>query len=200
MTTLTPLQQSVCLALAQGYSITAAARETGINRSTVYAWMKQDANFQHAVEKLRQDQSAEFYERLSQISSASLDLIEDTLHDPKTPISVRIRIAFLCLRTRDSQWTPLPAVEALLRYAASKSSTAVAETPAAPAPEAEPVPVTAPEPQAERQDIAIDLQHNPTLSSARTPAVSPRNAPCSCGSGLKFKRCCGKAGALHAVA
>jgi len=185
MTPLTPHQQSVCLALAQGYSISAAARETGINRSTVYAWMKNDPNFQHAIEKLRQDQSAEFYERLSEISSASLDLIEDTLHDPKAPISVRIRIAFACLRTRDNQWTPRPAVEALLRHAPR-------------APE---------QPQVQEQpadtDIDIDVQHNPTLSHTnddKKPAVSPRNAPCSCGSGLKFKRCCGKAGSLQVVA
>jgi len=200
MTALTPHQQSVCLALAQGNSITAAARETGINRSTVYAWMKNDANFLHAVEQLRQDQSAEFYERLSRISSASLDLIEDTLHDPKTPISVRVRIAFACLRTRDNQWTPRPAVEALLRHAAAKSTTPITEAGPAPLPEPVPVPASAPESQAGQQDIDIDVQHNPTLSNACPAPVSPRNSPCPCGSGLKFKRCCGRPEKLRVAA
>ena len=33
------------------------------------------------------------------------------------------------------------------------------------------------------------LSTNPTQSA---PGQTPRNAPCTCGSGIKFKRCCGK--------
>lgn len=38
--------------------------------------------------------------------------------------------------------------------------------------------------------------HEPALAKAMSPKVG-RNEPCPCGSGRKFKKCCGLAGSLH---
>ena len=35
----------------------------------------------------------------------------------------------------------------------------------------------------------------PTAAPPAQPTTAPRNAPCPCGSGAKFKRCCGRTGA-----
>lgn len=35
-------------------------------------------------------------------------------------------------------------------------------------------------------------QHNQTIVPVRTEPKIPRNAPCPCGSGNKYKRCCGR--------
>jgi len=40
-----------------------------------------------------------------------------------------------------------------------------------------------------RSDVRERARGDDQLPSAKTP---PRNAPCPCGSTLKFKRCCGR--------
>jgi hypothetical protein len=43
--------------------------------------------------------------------------------------------------------------------------------------------------------IAEDNSHpnaSFTIPTQSAPGQTPRNSPCTCGSGLKFKRCCGK--------
>jgi len=187
MSDLTPNQKSVLLALAAGNNISAAARSASIHRATIYTWIKHDPAFQAAVRDLHLEQSAEFEEHLTELSRNALLLIEQTMADPTAPISTRIRIAFQILRTREDQWHARPGVAALLK--------AIPQAPATP-------PGEAPAPAPESQDYTQDVRHNATVFTpvAPPPQVSARNAPCSCGSGLKFKRCCGRPEKLKAAA
>ena len=47
-----------------------------------------------------------------------------------------------------------------------------------------------------REDVAATerqrAEHDAALNAAGAAAESRRNAPCPCGSGLKYKHCCGK--------
>jgi uncharacterized protein YecA (UPF0149 family) len=43
-----------------------------------------------------------------------------------------------------------------------------------------------------QEPAPAEEQPDPTAEPAEAPGQTPRNAPCPCGSGTKFKRCCGK--------
>src|SRR5260370_6937502 len=54
-TNLSPVQAQVIAALAQGRTITAAARETDVHRSTIYNWLQHEPQFKAAVEQAQRE-------------------------------------------------------------------------------------------------------------------------------------------------
>jgi uncharacterized protein YchJ len=175
--TLPPLQAQVACALASGATISSAASQAGVHRATIHNWLQEQA-FKQAVDQARQHYSESLHDQLAELSALALDTIRQILTDPKTPASVRLRAAMNVLERPqfpDRGWTlPIPAYY--------------------PEPEQKFVEGMA---ELEANDKSLRLNDSltrKTLASSQPEAGPPipRNAPCPCGSGEKFKRCCGR--------
>jgi transposase-like protein len=94
---LTPAQSQVAAALAEGSSVTAAARSAGIHRTTVHHWMRTSAEFRAAVERARSDFEAALADELRDISASALQTLRSLLSNPESPPSVRLRAALAVL-------------------------------------------------------------------------------------------------------
>ena len=190
LTHLTPseAQLKIIDALARGSTVSAAAGFAGISRATFYNWYKSQPAFVAAIREAQADYSRLVQERLNRLSQKALSRIDGLLDDPKTPPAVVLRTALAILErpaSPDNHWIlPQPA-----------------EVEAVPADPAGPETETAP-----------NLPNEANISAAAPPATQPppsqtesaadsfaRNAPCPCGSRLKFKRCCGRnaPGVIH---
>ena len=137
--TLTPIQIQVLQSLVAGLSISAAAREAGVHRTTVHLWTRTLPDFARALLTLRQQRADRVMDELGDLASAS----------------VRLKAAIEIVKLVESQRPTVffePSVEKL------------------------------------HQDLSLtEVKHPPTPASASVG----RNAPCPCGSPLKYKRCCG---------
>jgi DNA-binding transcriptional MerR regulator len=172
--TLSPVQAQVVAALAAGASISAAAKAAGVHRSTVHNWLN-EPDFSTQFDTSRQDYVESIRDQVRYLSALALDTIRQLLENPETPPSVRLRAAQLVL-TRPQ----FPKQEWAL-----------------------PEPISSPQHQLHNAEVAaleadmnyLSLRENIRKSEVRAGATTfeaiARNAPCPCGSGLKYKRCCG---------
>jgi hypothetical protein len=69
---LSPVQAQVAIALAAGQTVTDAAQAAGVHRSTVYGWLKNDARFQTAFDKCRQERAANLMNQLTELENLAL--------------------------------------------------------------------------------------------------------------------------------
>ncbi len=164
---LPPAQVEVAAALAMGGSIVSIARRTGVHRSTIHNWLK-DAAFSAALADLRQQHAAQLDGQLKQIANQAIDTIRQILADSKVAASVRLRAALAVL---DRPMFPRPG---LTREPEVESDQPQAD---------QPLDIAAPPPLRQNEP-----KPSKTVEICREVA---RNAPCPCGSGVKYKRCCG---------
>ncbi len=162
MPELTPIQSQVAAGLLAGKSVSAVAREAGIHRSTIYHWRNEQPYFNVVLRKAR-----------SRHQTAMFDLVQDLAEQAMETVSELLSSEDPNLRLR--------AAQAILRLAnpgnLSQETKAVIDFEALDA-------HTDPPPKFDT------IRQNPTLLSV--PAPEPgRNSPCPCGSGNKYKRCCG---------
>jgi transposase-like protein len=159
---LSPAQAQVVQALAQGGTVTAAAAAAGVHRATIYHWFNTLPEFQNAAQESRQEYVATLSDQLRELSSVALTTLRTILDDPTTPAAVRLRAAM-----------------------------AVLQRPRFPDPDWNlPERVESPAEQQFQDEMAILKIREQSRREAPAPRT-PRNAPCPCGSGVKFKRCCG---------
>lgn len=180
MSPLTPAQLTVIQALAIGAPVTAAAKLADVSRTTIYSWLE-DPHFHQAYAYAHQEYAMTIRDRLHNLAAKALEKLEAILDDPNATPSVVLKAALAILNRTQDQWAlPSASFENCskeIRRANQRVDEAAAAQPA-PKPAAE-----APAPQ-------------PHLTKLNTKTEStPRNAPCPCGSGQKFKRCCGRAAA-----
>jgi transposase-like protein len=155
----TPQLQIVAL-LASGVSVSAAAAQAGVHRSTVHNWRLRDPLFARELDRARECHAAEVRSQMESLASQALETLHSILTGPNTSDSVRLKAALAVLQA----------------------------VPAVPQSEADPA---APE-------FPLETARNEATFSALRPVDSPtessipRSAPCPCGSGLKYKRCCGQ--------
>ena len=108
--TFSPIQEKVILALAEGSTITAAARSLAIHRSTIYKWLA-DPAFAEVYELARVTFRNTMGDQLEELAAAAVDTIRHLITSPDTPPAVRLRAALAILQrnnTSATQWT-LPA-------------------------------------------------------------------------------------------
>jgi transposase-like protein len=113
--TLTEAQAKAVAALARGATITAAAAEAGVHRTTVYKWIHADRQFHAAAEEARDEYGRTIQDQLAEMSCVAVDIIRDVLCSANAPKSLRIRTAFALLarpRFPKQEW-PLPKPGAL---------------------------------------------------------------------------------------
>ncbi len=178
-------QRAALSKLAAGRPIhaAAAAAAAGVHRSTLHGWLSHCEDFQAAyAAHCRRQSDAD--SDLAALARASLQAL---ITDPATSADLRLRAIQTALKLVQSRPAtpllpalerppdaPLPAVARLSR-GSSPSGGGRAE-------------------EGSRPFQSPDRQ--------RAETATPRNAPCPCGSKLKFKRCCGMNAppVLHAAA
>ncbi len=178
--TLPLTQAQVVAALAKGQTITAAAREAGIHRTTIHHWLRTEPAFKTAVDDAQSDYTATLSDEMRELSALALAALRSLLEDPATPPSIRLRASLAVLerpKFPKQSWSLPERIESPLRqqvlddlarvevdYKTMRMTAAVeSHTPKADAPKPQPAP---------------------------QPIAPSRSAPCPCGSGLKYKRCC----------
>jgi|SRR5579872_67547 len=170
-TNLSPAQAQVIAALAQGRSITAAARETDVHRSTIYNWLQNEPHFKTAVENAQREYVEILSDGMRDLAAAALDTLRRLLDDRSTPPTVRLRAALAILQRPhfpDQGWH-LP--ERIEPQHQQKFLDDLAQI------------------QADYKAVRV----TGAIEAAASPKDPARCAPCPCGSGAKYKRCCGKA-------
>ena len=174
ITDLSPVQAQVVAALAQGLTVTAAAQDAGIHRATIYEWFKTVPGFKKAVDESREDFKETLRDDLKTLSAKALSALHEILDNPKAPAGARVRAALAVLQRPqfpDRGWN-LPAPAASPKEQAILEQLALVEA----------------DYKHMRMTEALDKQ----ASVGPRAALIPRGSPCPCGSGEKYKRCCGK--------
>ena len=153
--TLRPIQIQVMNSLVAGLSVSAAAREAGVHRTTVHLWTRTLPDFARTLLTLRQQRADQMLDELGDLADLAINTFRQILSDEHASASVRLEAAIEIAKLVEAQRPTVsiePAVEKL------------------------------------HQDLSFtQVQHPPK----RAPAPVGRNAPCPCGSPLKYKRCCG---------
>jgi hypothetical protein len=175
-TTLSPVQAQVIAALAQGRTVTAAAKNADVHRNTIYNWLN-DPAFKTAVEGAESEYVAILSDGMRDLAALALDTLRNLLEDPDTPPAVRLRTALAILQRPqfpNRGWNLPERIE----------------------------------PPREQQvvdnlaEIKADYDAMRMTDAIKASAVGQvpnqpiaRCSPCPCGSGIKYKRCCGAASA-----
>jgi transposase-like protein len=168
MPVLTPVQFQVIAGLLAGKSVSAVARENGIHRSTIYEWRNEHAYFSLVLEQCRSRHQVNLYDLVQDLTEQALETVAAMLQSEDA--NLRIRAAQTILRVAEPGRVPKGLRAGMeLETFADQSLARTAKL--------------APLPDARESDT---IRQNPTVKSE--PA---RNSRCACGSGLKYKRCCG---------
>ncbi len=193
ISTLPPAQAQVVAALAKGQTITAAAAEAGIHRTTIHHWLRTEPDFKTAVETAQREHISSLNDEMRALSALALAALRSLLEDPSTPPSIRLKAALAVLQRENlpnKTWSLSPS--ASNRPNTRMSSTtwrksyrlkAIQKTSQAGQDQA------ANRPPRETEPAPRAVHH---LTYPYRPPFA-RSAPCPCGSGLNYKRCCGAA-------
>ena len=92
-----PSQAKAVALLAKGYSITHAAAEVGVHRTTIHDWLKNVAPFQAALKQAKKEFTDELRDELRDLSDTALDTLRVLLAAEDTPPSVRLKAALAVL-------------------------------------------------------------------------------------------------------
>jgi transposase-like protein len=172
--TLTPTQAEVLKLLLAGSTISAAAQQAGVHRSTVHLWTRNHPAFSRALFAARQDRAETLLDELSALADLARDTFRQILSDPQCSAATRLKAAIEIVKLVQNQRpTELAKLKSDLqtdRVFEEMLLATVANTPI-------PVP---PQPAAATMERVEPVEKQPV-----------RNAPCPCGSRLKYKRCCG---------
>ncbi len=213
------LQARVAAALAQGCSVNAAARAAGVHRTTVHHWQRTSPRFRAAVEQARREFTESLADDMLDLAHSAVRTLQDLLDNPGTPAAIRLKAALSILERPQFPkrgWT-LPArletppqqevVDAMAELEADYQIVRMTEAirkheerDAGEAGATQPRPsendfaardyATVPRPPA--GGGAEDDEPGASRQEPRAEGAIPRNALCPCGSGHKYKRCCGK--------
>ena len=158
---LSPVQAQVLTALAQGRTITAAADAAGVHRSTVHNWFKDCKPFRAAIDDARDESQEQFRDEMKELAALAIKTLRNLLEDPEASPSVRLKAALAIIRRSD--WVIPASIERSVEQDIKKQFSSLEK----------------------------GLPNPLGPLSAKSEDSTPRNADCPCGSGLKFKRCCG---------
>jgi AcrR family transcriptional regulator len=178
--TLSPAQAQVIAALAQGRTITGAARDAGLHRTTIHTWFRDQPLFKTAFEDAQREYVATLQDGMRDLAARAVETLRSLLDDPKAPPSIRLRTALAILQRPHF---PQPGWHLPERIETPREQQVV-------------------DTLAEIKTDYDVMRMSESLQKAKQkqeepPAAPPiaRCAPCPCGSGNKYKRCCGKASA-----
>lgn len=82
---LSPKQRAALTALVSGSSLTDAASQAGVHRSTVHLWTREHPIFRAALIEVRAQQAQWVKEGLQALATAALETLASLMTDPQTP-------------------------------------------------------------------------------------------------------------------
>ncbi|HWQ93731.1 MAG TPA: hypothetical protein VN673_18860, partial [Clostridia bacterium] len=85
------LQAQVAAALAQGCSVSAAARAAGVHRTTIHHWQRTSKQFCAAVEQARREFTESLADDMLDLAHSAIRTLQDLLENPGTPAPVRLK-------------------------------------------------------------------------------------------------------------
>jgi hypothetical protein len=215
-TNLSPVQAQVIAALAQGRTTTDAARDAGIHRTTVHHWRRTEPNFNTSLQEAQREYVETLQDGMRDLAARAVETLRNLLDDPNTPPAVRLRTALAVLQRPhfpQPGWHLPERIEspreqqvvAMQSHNPSVSAGAPVSAPIAPNVPCSPNHDHSPSVSAGASSAALIAPSTPCPPNHdRSPSVSAgapvstpiaRCAPCPCGSGNKYKRCCGSASA-----
>jgi hypothetical protein len=196
---LTEIQSQALQALATGATMTAAAAAVNLHRTTLYHWIHTQPEFNTAVRDARTECYRTWQEQKQEAHALAWSTLRELLTNPETPPAVRLRAAIVVLKNGfDSPELSQPLLPVEFGKNVENVESPVSKTtavPAAPDESAKPV---------ENVELAKRTlpQTPPSHSEKHVESVESveihqrtqlaRSSPCPCGSGEKFKRCCGR--------
>jgi hypothetical protein len=172
MSSLTSQQLEAIQALSSGLSATAAAATLGIHRTTIHHWTRTIPEFRDTLEAAKQAHIDLSRDAMNALATPAIAILHQIIHDETAPPALRVRTAlaiikFVTTAEKSTQPKSSPTdIDAAYHAGYSAGLAALVRGTAAEPP----------------------IHHNSSLSTSQTP----RNALCPCGSGDKYKRCCGK--------
>jgi len=178
--TLSPAQAQVIAALAQGRTITGAARDAGLHRTTIHTWFRDQPVFKTAFEEAQREYVATLQDGMRDLAARAVETLRSLLDDPKTPPSVRLRTALAILQRPHF---PQPGWHLPERIETPREQQVV-----------DTLAEIKRDYDAMRMSEALQKAKEKQEEPPPAPPIA-RCAPCPCGSGNKYKRCCGKASA-----
>ena len=169
LNTLSAQQQDVLKHLVAGKSVTAAARQVGVHRTTVHLWTRTIAAFSETLLSLRQQRADRMVDEIGDLADAAIITFQQILIEEKATPSVRLKAAMEVVKLVEAQRPTIAFPDsALIEKLHQDLQLKEVAAQSAPAPS-----------KAARE-------------SEPAKSASPvRNAPCPCGSRLNYERCCG---------
>jgi hypothetical protein len=97
-TPLTPVQEQVLTAVANGASMGEAAAQVSLHRNTVGNWRRTSQAFRDALTKAQYDRCLQIHEQAVTLVTEAVGAIREILRDPAAPASVRLKAALAILQ------------------------------------------------------------------------------------------------------
>src|SRR5580700_1194822 len=94
---LSPVQAQVIAALAQGRTVTAAAKDADVHRNTIYNWLN-EPTFKTAAQEAESEYVAILSDGMRDLAARAIETLRNLLDDPNTPPAVRLRTALAILQ------------------------------------------------------------------------------------------------------
>jgi len=97
--TLTPKQIEVIEALVIGASVTDAAKRAGVDRSTVYLWMREETDFNAQLMLARRDCADAMRAGLRELADDAVATVREVLTSKEVSAAVRLKAALAVLQS-----------------------------------------------------------------------------------------------------
>jgi len=163
---LSPVQAQVVAALAAGATVSSAARQADIHRTSIHHWIRNHPEFKAAAEQAQAEYTFALRDEMRELSALALKTLRDVLERSDFSPAVRVKAALAVLNRPHFPKPGWHLPERIESPGQQQFAGGLAELKA-------------------DDDIV-------RTSEALGTAV-PRNSPCPCGSGQKYKRCCSRA-------
>ena len=95
---LTPVQEQVLTAIANGASMGEAAAQVSLHRNTVGNWRRTSQPFRDALTKAQYDRCLQIHEQAVTLVTEAVSAVREILRDPSAPASVRLKAALAILQ------------------------------------------------------------------------------------------------------
>ena len=165
---LSSLQQRAVQLLLSGSNVSSVARDIGVDRTTIYNWRKGNPDFSRALNQTRSLQTRMINDSMRELANAAVDTLREILLSSQVPVAVRLRAAQTVLNQQPA-------------HSDVDDGFDVEEIVVEP---------MHPSPNSPQISTQFDTMNKNPYQQNRQERLG-RNTPCLCGSGLKFKRCCG---------
>lgn len=98
-TELTPQKAEAIAAVARGATVTDAAKQAGVDRTTFYLWERSDVRFQAELNRAKQEQMDGMRARLRGLADAAVSTLQEMLTGTEVPAGVRLKAALAVLQS-----------------------------------------------------------------------------------------------------